>query len=269
MHPFAYEFMVRATTAAVLTGATCGIVGVWVVLLNIPFIGIAMSHAAFAGAVFGILLGVPPVAAATLCCVASALIIGPLADRGRLSANASLSVVFSAVLGLAFLGMGFIRGPRTEALTYLWGNILTVSPLQVRILAVTAAVVMVFLVTFRREIFAVLYDREIAHAVGIDDGLIFYLLLGLSGVVVALSVGTVGGLLIYSLVTTTPLAARQVTRSLGAMYVVSAIFGIVVCLVGLMVSYWLSVPTGASIILASGLLFGVCMFISRSRRNTL
>lgn len=267
MDLFAYDFMVRAFITAALAGAVCGIVGVWVVLLNIPFISVAMAHAAFAGAVFGVLLGVHPLLSAVVCCTLSALVVGPLADRARMSANASLSVVFSLVLGAAFMGIGFIRGPKTEVLNYLWGNILTVSPAHVRLLVVLAALIGLFLAACRKEILAILYDREIARSAGIRERGIFYLLLSLTGIAVALNIGTAGGLLIFSLVTTTPLAARQVTRSLPAMYAVSAAFGMVACFIGLAVSFWWSVPTGASIIIASGTIFGICLLISLHRRN--
>ena len=268
MDLFAYSFMVRAFIAAALAGAVCGVVGVWVVLLNLPFISVAMAHAAFAGAVFGVLLGVHPLLAAVVCCTLSALAVGPLADRARMSANASLSVVFSLVLGAAFMGIGFIRGPKTEVLNYLWGNILTVSPGHVQLLAVVAAVIGVFLAACRKEILAVLYDREIARSVGIRERGIFYLLLTLTGIAVALNIGTVGGLLIFSLLTATPLAARQVTHSLPAMYAVSAAFGTAACFIGLAVSFWWSVPTGASIIIASGAIFGICLMVSSLRRNS-
>ena len=120
-----YEFVWRAVAASVLGGAACGIIGVWVILLNIPFVGVAMSHSAFAGAVFGLLLGLNPLVCALVFCVISAFLIGPVADRGDVSVNVSIGIIFSFVLGLAFLGIGLLKGPKTEALNFLWGSILT------------------------------------------------------------------------------------------------------------------------------------------------
>src|SRR5512143_2831408 len=97
-----YGFVWRPLLAAVLGGAVCGIVGVWVIMMNIPFVGVAMSHAAFAGAVCGLLLGVNPLVTAALFCVAASRLIGPVAERADIEPNVSLGIIFSLVLGLAF-----------------------------------------------------------------------------------------------------------------------------------------------------------------------
>src|SRR4030043_160812 len=103
---FGYQFMQNAIIAAFLGGIACGIIGVFVVLLHMPFIGVAMSHAAFAGALLGLWLGFDPLIGAFAFCLGAAAVIGPLADRGELSPEMSLGVVFSLMLGLAFLFIG-------------------------------------------------------------------------------------------------------------------------------------------------------------------
>jgi len=121
-----YNFMQNALLASILGGASCGIVGVWVIMMKMPFVGVAMSHAAFAGVIMGLLFHLNPLIMAIIFCMISALIIGPVAERAEFEPNISIGIIFSFVLGIAFLGMGLIKGPKTEALNYIWGNILTI-----------------------------------------------------------------------------------------------------------------------------------------------
>ena len=262
-----YEFVWRALAASILGGITCGIVGVWVVLLNIPFVGVAMSHSAFAGAVFGLLFGINPLISALVSCLLSALLIGPVADRGDFSPNVSIGIIFSFVLGVAFLGMGFLKGQKIEALNLLWGSILTISRQEIFFLAIITVLILVVLAALYRQIMAVLFNREIAKASGVPEKAIFYLLLFMCGAVVTLNLNTIGGLLVFSLVTSSPLAAYQITYDLKKMYIFSAIFGVTSCLAGFIFSYILNVPSGAAIIIVSSLIFVTCMIFSRKRRK--
>ena len=117
--------MQNAILSALLGGIACGTIGVFVVLMRLPFVGVAMSHAAFAGALLGIWLGFNPLISAFAFCLVSAAIIGPLADRGELSPETSLGVIFSFMLGIAFLFIGLMPGTKSAALDLLWGSILT------------------------------------------------------------------------------------------------------------------------------------------------
>lgn len=253
--------------AAILGGATCGIVGVWVVLMNIPFIGVTMSHAAFAGAVVGLLFGINPLVASLLCCLIASLLIGPLTEQADLQPSLSLGIIFSAMLGLAFLGIGLLRGPRTEALRLIWGNILLVTRPDLYLLSLTLAAILLFLALFWKEIQAVLFNREIARSVGIPDRSIFLALLFLAGVTVATNLNTIGGLLIFSLIVNPPSAAYQFTWRLRTLYLLSALLAVGSCLVGLGASWLFDLPAGAVIIIVSSLTFAFSLLVSPKRRQ--
>jgi len=162
--------------------------------------------------------------------------------------------------------MGLIKGPKTEALKFIWGNILTISGNDIIFLTVIAFFTILFLILFFKEIQAVLFNREIARAVGIPEKAIFYSLLFLCGLTVTLNLNTIGGLLIFSLIISPPSAAYQLTYNLKIMYFLSAIFGIGSCLLGLLFSYIFNVPSGAVIILTSSLIFGLCLLFSPKRK---
>jgi len=117
--------MQNAIISAFLGGIACATIGVFVVLMHMPFIGVCMSHAAFAGALLGLWLGFNPLIGAFAFSLLAAAIIGPLADRGELSPETSLGVIFSFMLGIAFLFMGLMPGTKSGALELLWGSIIT------------------------------------------------------------------------------------------------------------------------------------------------
>lgn len=261
-----YEFMRNAFLASVLGGASCGIIGVWVILMRMPFVSVAMSHAAFAGVIMGLLFNLNPMVMAIIFCLVSAGIIGPIADRAEFEPNVSVGIIFSILLGIAFLGLGLIQGPKTEALNYIWGNILTTSRKDIRFLFAITLAVLIFLILFFKEIKTVLFNREIARASGIPEKIIFYLLLFLAGIVITLNLNIIGGLLIFSLIVNPPSAAYQITYSLKTMFILSAVFGIISCLIGLIFSYLLNLPSGAVIIIASSVIFGISLIFSPKRR---
>ncbi len=248
-----------------LGGLVCGIVGVWVVMMEIPFVGVAMSHAAFAGSIAGLMLGINPLVSALLFCLVASLAIGPVAERSDLAPSVSLGIIFSLVLGLAFLGLGLLRGPRSEALSLIWGNILLVSSQDLILMAVVAVVILLFLFLFYKETCALLYNREIARAVGIPERAFFFVMLALSGLVVTANLSTVGGLLIFSLIVNPPSAAFQLTYRLKTMYLLSVLFSVLSCLVGLVVSWLTDAPAGAVIIITSSVIFGVALLVSPKR----
>jgi len=261
-----YHFMQNAILAGLLGGITCSVVGVFVVTMHLSFIGVCMAHAAFAGALLGLWLGFNPLIGALVFSLASAAIIGPVADRGELNPDTSIGVIFSLMLGLAFLFMGLMQGARTEALNLFWGSILTVGQQDIIFLAVTTAVIISLVAILYKEIQAVICHREVALAVGIPATVIFYGLLFSTGVTITASLQSIGGLLIYCLILNPAAAAYQLTYSLRKMLFIAAAFGVVSCWVGLATSYLLDIPSGASIVITSSVIFGLATAFSPKRK---
>lgn len=261
-----YQFMQNAIVAALLAGVACGVIGVFVVLLRMPFIGVALSHAAFAGALLGLWLGLDPLAGAFILCLAAAAIIGPLADRGQLGPETSLGVIFSLMLGIAFLLIGIIPNTRSAALDLLWGSILTTGRGDLILLAVVAVLVVAVVVIFGKEIRSTIFSRSVAFAVGIPATLVFYGVIFLTGATITGALRSVGGLLIFSLILNPAAAAYQLTYSMKKMFILSAAFGVLSGWVGLAASYLLNVPSGATIVITSSLVFAAAAAFSPKRR---
>lgn len=262
-----HEYLRNALLAGLCAGVSCAVTGTFVVTMHLSFLGVCMAHAAFAGALMGVWLGFDPLIGALVFSVASAAVIGPLADRGQLSPDASIGIIFSLMLGLAFLFLGLTKGARSEALNLFWGSILTVSRRDLIMLAIVAIGVTALVAIFFKEIHAVLCHRRVALGVGIPATLIFYGMLVCSGITIAVSLRSIGGLLIYSLILNPAAAAFQLTYSFKRMIVLAAVFGTAACWIGLAAAYWWDLPTGASIVIVSALIFAVATVVSPKRRT--
>ncbi len=256
------QFFIKIFLTSILTGIVCGIVSVWVVLLNIPFISVTMSHAAFAGAIFGVLSNINPLFSSVIFCLIASILLGPIAERAEFSVNISTSVIFSFVLGIAFILAGLIKGSKAEVLSYIWGNILNVSWNSVLFLAIVLFIIVLFTILFYKEILAVLFNREIAKSVGIYEKFIFLSLIFLCGITVAVTLNYIGGLLIFGLITLPGLSSYQLTYDLNKMYVVSVVFAVLSSLVGLLTSYFLNLPIAATTIVISNIIFIFCVLLS-------
>jgi len=263
---FEYQFMQNAILTAFLGGIACGSIGVFVVLMHMPFIGVCMSHAAFAGALLGLWLGFNPLIGAFAFSLLAAGIVGPLADRGELSPETSVGVIFSLMLGLAFLFMGLMPGTKSGALELLWGSILTNTRGDVILLAVVAVLVVGLIAVFYKEIQATIFHRGMALSVGIPATAILYGILFLTGATITVTLRSIGGILIFSLILNPAAAAYQLTYSMKRMFLLAAGFGVLSGWMGLLFSYLFNIPSGATIVVTSSVIFLLAAVFSPKRR---
>lgn len=262
-----HEYLQNAVLAGFFSGALCGIVGVFLVAMRASFLGICIAHAAFAGALLGLLLDTSPMACAMVFSLGAAAVIGPLSDRGALSPDTSIGILFSVMIGLAFLFMGLMPGGRPEALSLFWGAILTVSRGDVILLAAALGVVLVLLGLFYRQIHVVACHRAVAAAAGIPAALYFYGMLSATGVAISVSLPGVGGLLVYSLVVNPAAAAYQLTYNFKMLLLLAATFGVCACWLGLLLSFLFDAPAGAVIVLTSAGIFALACIVSPKKKG--
>lgn len=254
MDPFFYSILL----AGVIAGASCGLLGVYIVGLRLPFVGIFISHTAMAGTVYSYLLGLNPILGATSISALAAMSLAAVRPgRSRIDPNVALAILFSLVLGVTFLGIGLMQDSRTEVLGLLWGSILFVRKEHIVVIAGAAAAFVVFAVFFNKELKALLFSRGIASATGVHETFVYSLFLALCGVILAVNLPLIGGLLIFSLISNPAAAAYQLCCGHRAIVVVSAGFGALSTVGGFLVSYFFNLPTGACIVLASTLVFAL------------
>ncbi len=260
-----FAFFQKALIAALLAGIACGIVGVWIVIMRISFIGVAISHSAFAGALLALFLNKPVIPFSFLFCFLACAILGPISDKGQLHPETSIGIIFSSTLGLAFLFMGLLPESKSQALNLLWGSILTVNLLDIIILVITCFFVIIITVIFFKELQAVIFNRELAKASGISATIFFYLLLLLTGMTVGATLKSVGGLLVFALIVNPAASAYQITYNMKKMYFLSCVFAILSGWIGLFLSAKFNFPAGASIIIVSTFIFIISVIFSPKR----
>ena len=242
-----YEFMQRALAMAVISGLTCGLLGVFVVLLRMSFIGICVSHAAFAGALIGVWLGFPP----ALCGFVGSVGVQVWSRRLRVSTDTVVGVIFSVMLSLSMLVLGLLPGSRAEGLNFLWGNLLTASRTDLIWMGLCAVLLIGFIALFFKEIEAVISQKDAAQASGIPVRELTLAMMLIMGLVIAVALKAVGGVLIYALIVTPAATALQTSKSLKTMFIVSGLWGMGASVVGLFLAGLFSIPTGACVVLTA------------------
>ena len=267
MEVLTYPPIQRAVVACMLCGASCALLSVFVVLMKMPLIGVSMSHAAFAGAVLGLLLDFNPFLSGLMLCLLVAGFLGPLSDRTDMAPENILGILFSFLMGVAFLGMGVLTRTKAGALNLMWGSLLSLSRSDIVVLTLITSVLILFILLFFKEIRSVMFNRRLAAASGVPERMIYYALLFLTGAVVSSNLATVGGLLIFALLVQPGATALQLTYNLKHFFLISMASGIGACVSGLIVSYIFDLPSGASVVLMATTIFAVAYFFSPKRRS--
>lgn len=269
MSDIPWMFLLPSILGAVLAGFACSAMGNFVVRMNLSSIGYCMSHAAFAGAAFGILITVDPMLTAVLFSIIAALILGPLAEKARLENNVVIGFMFSFMIALAFIFLYVKPGEAAtgKALGILWGSLFSVGYNDVILLGVLSFIILVFITVFYKELLAVMFNRKMAESVGINTRFFYFAVLFFTGFAVALSLKIVGGLLVFALIINPTSTSYQFFYDFKKIMVFSPLFGILSCLVGFYFSWFYDMPIGASIVIVSSLMFAFAIVLSPKRRK--
>jgi ABC-type Mn2+/Zn2+ transport system permease subunit len=255
---------------SLLAGIACSMVGTLVVRLNLSSLGFAMSHAAFAGAALGIMLSVSePAWLAVVFSLATAALLGPLADFSRMNSDTVVGATFplAMALGLVFLSRAPSSGIGSGALSLLWGSVLGITMGQVAGLAVVLAVVLLVLFLFGKEFLALLLNRKLAQASGINTRVVSYAVLFMVAVVVAVSMRVTGGLLIYALMILPASAAFQWVYDIKKVFLLAPALGVAAAFGGFALSLAADLPIGSAIALFAAGIFLLSTAVSPKRRR--
>ncbi|MDE2573330.1 MAG: metal ABC transporter permease [bacterium] len=261
--PFAYDFMVRAFVAALVVGVLCSIVGCYVVVRRLSFIGDGIAHASFAGIVVAYLRHLDYYAGAAVMAVATAVGIGYITRRGRVSLDTAIGVLFTGAFALGVFLMSQLKNYAVDLQDYLFGNILGVSQLDLTLTLLLAGIVAVVLVVFWRDLLYTSFDPVVAQTSGIPTAWVDYALLVLLALTIIVSLESVGIILVAALLVTPAAAAFQLTRRITSMMLVSACIGALCAVGGLYLSYYVNAASGATIVLVATLCFFIALAIGR------
>ena len=255
LDPFQFGFFQRGLIVATLAGALCGLVGVYVVLRSMSYVGHGLAHAVFGGAAISAVTGVSYFLGAGLWGVLAALTIGRVSRRSAIGADAAIGVVTTAsfAVGLAIQSRS---GSVSRSLdTVLFGNVLGVFTSDVVAIVVVGVLVVAVVVAFRRELTFTTFDSEVAVVSGIRVDLIDAMLMIVISATVLVSVRVIGALLISAMLVLPAATSRLLTNSITRMLWMSPLLGAAFGFVGMYISWYADVPSGAVITIVGAAMF--------------
>ncbi len=265
--PFAYDFMQRAFIAALIVGALCSTMGTYVVLRKLSFIGDGLAHASFAGIAIAYLRGADYWLGAGIATVLTALGIGYVHRRARVSVDTAIGVLFTAAFALGVFLLSRSTRATVDLQSYLFGNILGVGTFDLAMVIGLGLVVAIAVGYLWRPLLYTSFDPVVSEAAGIRTRGVEDALLVLLALTIIVSLQLVGIVLVAALLVTPAAASAQLTRRFVPMMTLSAVFGIVSSCGGLYLSYILAAAPGATIVLVATALFFLALAISAVRRR--
>ena len=251
--------------AAALVGALCSVIGVFVVLRGLAFVGAGTAHAAFAGVTLAYLVGLPPLPLAIVFGLATVWITGIMEEQGRMKLDVSIGILYTATMALAILFIGLMKTYNAEVYGYLFGSVLSVTPEELQVIFGLSLAVLAIIVLFSKELYFIAFDQEMAEASGVPARRVFYLLLTLVALTMVVSLKTVGAILVFAMVLIPASTAYQLTHSLSHMTAYSMAIGTICAIGGVMLSYLWDVPTGPAIVLLTTVIFFLSVLFSPKR----
>jgi len=253
--PFEFGFMQRALVGGVMVAAICALVGTYVVLRGLAFVGDALAHAAFPGVVIAYLLKGNIYLGATVFAVATALGIGLVSRRGRVSYDTAIGIMFAGAFALGVLLMSTIQGYTVDLFGFLFGNVLGISRRDLLMAGLLGALVVLTVVLLYKELLLLSFDPTVAEAMGYPVQALNYLLLGLIALTIVISIQAVGIILVVALLVTPSATAYLLTERFFRMMLLGILLAVLAAVIGLYLSYYLNVASGAAIVLVSTCLF--------------
>lgn len=253
-----YTFIQHALIGSLLASIACGLVGTYIVTRRLVFISGGLTHASFGGIGLGLYTGIPPILAAAAFAVLSAFGVEWLSKRKEMREDSAIAVFWA--LGMAvgvmftFLSPGF--APDLSA--YLFGNILTITQGDLLLLGCVAGVLVAFFTLFRHPIVYVAFDREFARSQGLRVQLLEYVLMMFIALTIVACLRMVGIVLVISLLTIPQMTANLFSQRFAGIIWLSIGIGYLSCLGGLYLSFRENIPSGASIIFFSIVIYAAC-----------
>ena len=265
LEPLSYPFMVRGMAAAVIVGIVCALVGSYVILRGMAFFGDALAHAILPGVAIGYLIS--GAASASLfwwglvTAILTAVGIGAISRGAQLKEDTAIGIVFAGMFALGIALISTMRSYTVDLVHLLFGNVLGVTTASLLLTAVFGGLVVLIIIAFYKEFLVISFDPVLAETLRLPTEALRYLLLMLIAVTIVVSLQTVGVALMLAMLVTPAATAYLLTRRLPTMMAVAALIGAISGVVGLYLSYYSSIASGAAIVLVcTGIFLDVALF---------
>jgi manganese/iron transport system permease protein len=268
LEPLTYGFMQRGLAASVMVGVLCAVVGCYVVLRGMAFLGDALAHAILPGVALAYLLKGNLMLGALIAAVVVGLGIGMLSRQGKIREDTAIGILFAAALALGVAMISTVQTYAVDLTHILFGNILGVSPSDLLIIAVLGVIVIVTIVLLYKEFLVVSFDRVLAATLRLPVEVLRNLMLILIALTIVVSLQAVGVGLVAAMLVTPAATAYLLTRRLPMMMVIAALIGAFSGVAGLYLSYYLNIASGAAVVLVATTVF-VLAYVFAPRRGLL
>lgn len=251
IEPFQFDFFVRSLLAATIVGAVCSVIGVYVVVRSMAFLGDALAHAVLPGVAIAYLFGGNLTIGALAASCLVALGVAELSENAEIREDTAIGILFTAALALGVAMISSNRSYAVDLAHILFGNVLGVNTADIRFIAVAATVVLLTVVLLYRRFLAITFDPIMARTMGWNVRLLRSVLLVMIAATITISINIVGASLVTAMLITPAATALMFTRKLAQTMLVSALIGMTSGFIGLMASYYLNISSGASIVLTA------------------
>ncbi len=243
-----YNYLLNALLASVFSGITCGIIGTYIVCRRTVFLAGGITHASFGGLGIALFLGVNPILGALFFAVMASLGIEWAGNRGRIREDSAIGIVWSVGMAVGALFMSLRPGYAGGLSAVLFGSIVTVTPVDVKALAVLTGIILVGSAVWLRPVIYTAFDRDFSVSRGIHTQWLSYLMAALIAITIVLSIRIMGIVLLMSLVTMPVVIVNQLSKSYRTIVWGAPVVAVAANVAGLMISYNYEVPSGATII---------------------
>ncbi|HFJ4877586.1 TPA: metal ABC transporter permease [Staphylococcus aureus] len=266
-HLFTYQFLNRALITSIIVGIVCGTVGSLIVLRGLSLMGDAMSHAVLPGVALSFLFGIPMFVGALITGMIASIFIGYITSSSKTKPDAAIGISFTAFLASGIIIISLIN-TTTDLYHILFGNLLAITNSAFLTTIVIGSIVLILIIIFYRPLMISTFDPTFSRMSGLNTTLLHYFVMLLLSLVTVASIQTVGIILVVALLITPASTAFLISKKLYSMMIIASLISVISSIVGLYYSYIYNIPSGATIVLCTFVIYIITLFFTKfTNRN--
>lgn len=258
---FSYPFLVRAVIVGTLVALCSSLLGVSLVLKRYSMIGDGLSHVGFGALAVATAMNVAPLGVAIPVVVIAAFFLLRISEKSKIKGDAAIALISTSALAIGVIIISMTTGMNTDVCNYMFGSILAMSKLDVKISIMLSGVVLILFIILYNRIFAITFDENFALATGTNSKLYNMIIAFLTAITIVLGMRMMGALLISSLIIFPALTSMRVCKRFKVVVISSAILSVACFFIGIVISYLYATPTGASVVAVNIVMFLVYSLI--------
>lgn len=261
-HLFTYQFLNRALITSIIVGIVCGTVGSLIILRGLSLMGDAMSHAVLPGVALSFLFGIPMFVGALITGMIASIFIGYITSSSKTKPDAAIGISFTAFLASGIIIISLIN-TTTDLYHILFGNLLAITNSAFLTTIVIGSIVLILIIIFYRPLMISTFDPTFSRMSGLNTTLLHYFVMLLLSLVTVASIQTVGIILVVALLITPASTAFLISKKLYSMMIIASLISVISSIVGLYYSYIYNIPSGATIVLCTFVIYIITLFFTK------